>query len=156
MTAYLWLLYYDCTALDLDQQHCNLLYLLSALVHTCIFSCAYHHAVHVALCDNICSQRGNAREILVSEPSVYSKRIQCTPEGDCWHFPLENSDQWLCISQTAATAVSVATAAAAAAAAAADATCAKHDTAANNGTSSIAAAVEACGSASAPHAAAIT
>eukprot|EP00953_Heterococcus_sp_UTEX-ZZ885_P002906 2095-Heterococcus_DN1.PRE.2 len=102
------------------------------------------HQVHFGLGE----WRGNAREILVSEPSVYSKRIQCTPAGDCWHFPLENSEQWLCISQAAATAVPVATAA--------DATCAEHDTAANNGTSSTAAAAEACSSASAPHAAAIT
>jgi proteinaceous RNase P len=42
------------------------------------------------------------RQVVVSEPSVYSKRTQCASDeanGDCWHIPLEDSDAWLCASQ---------------------------------------------------------
>jgi hypothetical protein len=92
----------------------------------------------------------------VSEPSVYSKRMQCTPEGDCWHFPLENSDQWLCISQTAVTAAPVASAATAATAAATDAVCAKHNEAGSGSASSSNAAVAETCSRTGVQAAAIT
>lgn len=39
------------------------------------------------------------REVLVDEPSSYSKRTQKSRETGAWHFPVEGSNDWLCVTR---------------------------------------------------------
>ncbi|CAN0125452.1 unnamed protein product [Discosporangium mesarthrocarpum] len=45
-------------------------------------------------------QGDDCREVFVEEPTTYSKRIQRSEKA--WHFPLQDSDQWLCCVDTKA------------------------------------------------------
>ncbi|CAM9395594.1 unnamed protein product [Phaeothamnion confervicola] len=42
---------------------------------------------------------GGIRALVTHEPPLYSKRIQRSPTGagGAWHFPLEGSEEWLCV-----------------------------------------------------------